>query len=422
MNSFNIAAPSGKITGTVHLPASKSISNRLLILQSLAKSKVQFPNLSTADDTVLMQKLLQKVSHSKQEDEELVLDCQNAGTVLRFLTAYLAFTPGNWILTGSKRMLDRPIRTLAEALMDLGANISYVGKEGFPPLKISGRQLQGEKIVADASVSSQYISALLMIAPMLKQGLEINLQGAVVSRPYIQMTLDLLRRFEIKTSWEANTIKVNEGKFKLKSISIEPDWSSAAFWYQVVALSTDASLFIPGLSPGSIQGDSILPTIFEPLGVDSKFDEDGLKLTRSGKQQNHIEFDFSNHPDLAMPFITTCGALGIKGLFTGLESLRIKESDRLTALENILHQLNIPCSIEYGRGFILPGNPDPGPLIQTENKFRMNPLGDHRLAMMLAPLALIHGNIEIEDPQVVTKSYPQFWQELKNVGFIISSR
>lgn len=417
METFRINKQSSELSGTIRLPASKSISNRLLILDALSGHRLSISNLSEADDTQL---LLQHLKTIQSPGSGLItLHCQNAGTVFRFLTALLAITPGTWLLDGSKRMKERPVGILVEALKSMGANIKYSGEPGYPPLTITGKPLQGGRVIMDASVSSQFISALMMIAPSIKGQLIVELQGKISSRPYIEMTLNLLRHFGIECSFVNNTITIHPSFLQQKEYKVEPDWSAAAFFYELAALSDKAEIFLPGLLEKSLQGDAILPQLFRFLGVKSYFEDHGLRLIKTARQSNRLEHDFTNHPDLAQAVIVTCAALGIKGKFTGLESLRIKESDRILALATELKKIGAHCKIHPDDSFELlgfytkSGALDPPPVFHSH--------GDHRMAMALSPLALVCQSVNIEDPMVVSKSFPGFWDSLKKMGFIITS-
>jgi 3-phosphoshikimate 1-carboxyvinyltransferase len=402
--------------GKINLPASKSISNRVLILRELIPSPFNIIHLSEADDTVLMKDLLEMTRKTEKQNITTELNCNNAGTVFRFLTAYLAQKPGNWHLTGSVRMKDRPIKILVDALRELGAEIQYTKKKGFPPLFISGKNLVGGKIDIDSQVSSQYISALLMIAPVIKEGIEIILRGQIASAPYLRMTLGLLNYFGINYSRSERKIIIERQDFLPHDITIEPDWSAAAFWYEMVALSEKGEILLKELKPSMLQGDSILTEIFKSFGVQTRIEKDGVRLIQSGKTVHHFEFDFTDHPDLAQPIIATCAGLNIPGVFKGIESLRIKETDRIEGLMNELQKLGVNLTLSSESELKLSKskiNFQPNKSIQT--------YGDHRMAMSFAPLALKKGSIQIENPEVVTKSYPRFWQDIERVGFTLNN-
>ena len=328
MNQITIQKTNSILEGEILLPASKSISNRALIINYLSGKKLRLNNLSQADDTQLMIVLLKIIEENKGSYLPTTIDCRDAGTTLRFITALLALTPGKWLITGSDRMKDRPIGILVESLKKLGANIEYQGKDGFPPLLIKGKKLKGRELEIDGSVSSQFISALLLIAPSVPGGLCLKLKGKISSLPYIEMTLNLLNQFGISTAFIDNTITIEQQDYKSGELTIEADWTSASYWYEMVALASEANLFLKGLNKESLQGDAILPEIFNHFGVQTEFLGDGIKLTKTKKIVSDFTFDFTDYPDLAQTVIVTCAGLNIPGKFTGLESLRIKETDR----------------------------------------------------------------------------------------------
>lgn len=398
----------GKIRGELTLAGSKSISNRALIIRALCPSSFEIGRLANAKDTRLLDELL-------QSDHE-ILDAGAAGTTFRFLTAYLAMKEGTQVLTGSARMKERPIGVLVEALRQLGADIAYLEREGFPPLRIgSPKQQPGQRVLRiSAGTSSQYISALLMIAPTLPEGLELVLEGRIVSRPYIEMTLALMGYFGVTHSWEGSTIRIAPQSYVPRSFTVEADWSAASYYYAMAALSESAELTLHGVYKDSLQGDSILPDMYELLGVYTQFLESGIRLTKAGHgKAREFEWDFLRCPDLAQTLAVTCAALGIPGHFSGVETLRIKETDRIGALRDELAKVGVavhPVSESGKEEFHVAGlaHWDLPPVFDTYE--------DHRMAMAFAPLALIHP-ICIADPGVVDKSYPDFWEDLKKLGF-----
>jgi 3-phosphoshikimate 1-carboxyvinyltransferase len=422
MKTLTIGIDQKKIHGTIRLPASKSISNRALIIQFLMGREIPMQNLSTADDTLLMQSLLLNIQYHVEREKSLLLDCQNAGTVLRFLTAVLSITSGDWILMGSPRMKERPVAILVRALQQVGADIEYMETDGYPPLHIKGRPLMGGKVDIDGSVSSQYISALMMIGPLLENGLILNLKNKISSLPYINMTRELLKRFSIHTSFSGSRIEIPKQSFKSNTLIVEPDWSAAAFWYEIAALAHEAEIFLEQLRQESLQGDAILPEIYKHFGIRTEFNEAGVRLFKEGPPYSTFAFDFSNNPDLALPVIITCAGLGIKGRFTGLESLRIKESDRIAALQSELQKLGF--NVELASNDVLlthstknrrSNNPVPEKMFDIQNS--IHSFSDHRMAMSFAPLALVMPPFQIKNPHVVSKSYPGFWQDLSEAGF-----
>ncbi len=405
------------LKGEISLPASKSISNRALIIKHLSHNQQQLNNLSKSDDTQLMIQLLDIISNKQSLVQPTELNCQNAGTVIRFLTAILAITTKNWILTGTDRMKERPIGILVETLSQLGAEINYLEKKGFPPLEIKGKVLKGGPIKIDGSVSSQFISALLLIAPKIENGLRLTLTNKISSRPYVEMTLNLLKHFGINYTFEGNEIFIQQQDYKAGEIKIETDWSAAAYWYEMVAFTKEVDVILKGLHKESLQGDSVLAEIYKNFGVKTEFLSEGIKLTKSTRLVKQFDFDFTNYPDLAQPVIVTCAALGINGTFTGLESLRIKETDRLNALQAELKKLGFKTELVRGSEFrvrsFMPGK------IKNQKSKIVNTFDDHRMAMAFAPLAMIFDILQIENPQVVSKSYPEFWESLQKFGFLI---
>ncbi len=388
----------------IQLPASKSESNRALIIAALCPEKATLENLSEARDTQTMQRLLQL-------DQE-IMDVLDAGTTMRFLTAYFAVTGQQKVMTGTPRMQQRPVGILVDALRTLGAKIEYQKEEGYPPHKISGPfQQKTNKLSIRGDVSSQYISALLMTAPALPQGLELQLTGKTGSRPYIEMTLQLMERFGVKAEWNDNIIKVAPGQtYKANSYHVESDWSGASYWLSQVALAEKAEINLLGLRPDSLQGDIRILDIMAPAGVGHSWENGKLKLFKQ-EAAKHINVDFTHCPDLAQTVAVACAAKGISGSFTGLESLRIKETDRIAAVQNELAKIGGKLTEPTeGHWELIPSESLPsGPV-------RIDTYDDHRMAMAFAPLACLLPVI-IEEPEVVNKSYPRYWQNLKSAGF-----
>ena len=417
MDRVRIRSTSKKITGTIRLPSSKSISNRALIIRALSGDMIRIHNLSTADDTQLLQTLLQRISNHGKGHDPLILDCDNAGTVMRFLTSFLAFTEGEWTLTGSGRMRDRPVGPLVDTLKALGAEIRYLEKTGYPPIGITGGKLHGGRVDIDAGISSQFISSLLMIGPALPGGLTLILRGKKASWPYVSMTLEMLRKSGISFEQSDDLIRIEKQDYLPVEFRVEPDWSSAAFWYELAAFSSSADLFLEGLKLKSLQGDAILPSLFAPLGVKTTADKNGIRLQRTRKSVSVYTHDFSDHPDLAQPVIATCAGLNLPGRFSGLESLRIKETDRLGALQAELSKLGVSMTLSGNSSIILePADPFPA---FSGTGIVLSTYGDHRMAMSLAPLSMVTGTVVVEDPGVVTKSYPAYWDDLRRAGFKI---
>ena len=400
-----ITAPQGAWRATVKLPASKSISNRALILNALSSSPYGVENLSDCDDTNLMVNALQ----SDGQD----FNVGAAGTTMRFLTAFLTNRPGEWTITGTERMKNRPIKVLVEALNALGAHITYLEKEGFPPLRISGAALPGGEISLPGNVSSQYISAILMVAPLMKRGVTLHLEGEIVSRPYIHITLQLMRQFGVSATWNDHTIQVLPQRYHPIRFTVESDWSAASYWYEMMAFSPGAEIELLGLFKESLQGDAAGAKLFARLGVETLFTERGVRLRHTGCCCRELTYDFVNEPDLAQTFVVTCALLGVPFRFTGLQSLKIKETDRIAALQTELRKLGYVLRDEQDSILSWDGErcaPEAHPVIATYE--------DHRMALSFAPAALVRPEgIEIAHPQVVSKSYPHYWTDLHAAGF-----
>lgn len=385
-----------------NLPASKSISNRALILNALAGNTSTLSNLSNANDTQLMLKLI-------GSDNE-VLDVEDAGTTMRFLTAFCAITDKRKTLTGTDRMKKRPIAILVDALRKIGAEIDYLEKDGFPPVRTKGFTNQKTKeLTIRGDVSSQYISALMMIAPTLPQGLHLLFEGKVTSMPYIEMTASLMRRFGVTVQLDSKEIIIPGQHYTPASMTIESDWSAASYWFAFTALAERAEIELPNMTLRSLQGDRVIVDIMESLGVKCEPRGNTLLLV---KKDHHDDFswDFTHCPDLAQTVAVICAVKGIKGAFTGLESLRIKETDRIKALQQELKKIGSALLEDGERWILKPGN------INSSSSIFFNTYLDHRMAMAFAPLAAIR-DITIEDPGVVKKSYPLFWEDIKSIGF-----
>ena len=401
-----ILTPPRRLQAAIGLPASKSISNRALILHALAGGRTRPENLSDCDDTRVMVQALAR-------PEADILDIGAAGTAMRFLTAYLSVTPGTRLLTGTARMQQRPIGILVDALRSLGAQIGYAGNEGFPPLRITGARLDGREVTLAGDVSSQYISALLMTGPVLPQGLTLHLAGNVVSRPYIGLTLQLMKDFGAQAEWTSESdIAVRPGGYRDTPFRVESDWSAASYWYETMALSlrTDAQaeVRLSGLSEGSPQGDSRGAALFARLGVRTEFTGQGVVLRAGGKPAPRLEADLVDIPDLAQTFVVTCCLLDIPFRFSGLQSLKIKETDRLSALTAELRKLGYVLRCEQDSILAWTGErtaPHPAPVIATYE--------DHRMAMAFAPACLRVPGLRIADPHVVSKSYPHYWDGIE---------
>ena len=406
---LRLLGPSDKLLNAhIKITGSKSESNRLLLLKALYPG-ITIKNLSNSDDAAVMQRGI-----SLKEGK---VDIHHAGTAMRFLTAFFASREGaNIILTGSTRMQERPIKILVNALKNLGAEIDYLENEGFPPLRIKGRNLTESKVSLPADVSSQYISALLLVAPSLEKGLELELLGKITSIPYIKMTLGLLKQIGVKSSFEANVVRVLPKKsIGELTLTVESDWSSASYFYSIAALSEiGTKISLSSYRWDSLQGDSILIEIYKLFGVNTEFKEDSIVLHKAGPQeQDAIEYDLANAPDLAQTIAVTCFGLGIGCLLTGLHTLKIKETDRLVALKNELTKLGAKIVVTNSTLTLESSNTiTSGAAIDTYN--------DHRMAMAFAPMAL-KSAIVINDAEVVSKSYPDFWKDLEQLGFKIKA-
>jgi len=402
---YIIHAPQN-INGEITLPASKSISNRALIMCGLAGKGHPIENLADCDDTNVLVKAL-----SFDSDK---MDIGAAGTAMRFLTAFLAGKEGTWEITGSQRMKNRPIRILVDALKMLGAEIDYLEKEDFPPLKIHGKKLQGGEIKIDGSISSQYISALLMLAPVMQNGLRLNIQGELISKPYVKMTLEMMRQFGIQSEWTDKYIDIRPQPYQAIGFQVESDWSGASYWYQILSLANEGTLFLKGLTKGSLQGDSRVAEWFEQLGVHTEYLNDGVKLSKITHNINVFEADFTDQPDLAQTFAVTCALKEIPFHLTGLQSLKIKETDRIEALIKEGRKIGFVFTETDGR--VLEWS---GKICLTNPDIAIDTYDDHRMAMAFAPAAFILENIRINHPEVVSKSYPTYWEDLKSCGFSI---
>ena len=408
-----------KLVADITPPTSKSISNRALMLQALCRERrYTIERLAVCDDTKHMREGIE----AKKAGAALI-DIGATGTAMRFLTAYLAITPGETTITGSERMQQRPIGTLVEALRMLGADITYMNREGFPPLRIQGKPLQGGTLEIEAGISSQYISALLMIGPCMKEGLTLKLKGNIASRTYIELTLDLMRHYGATAEWaDERTLRIEPGRHEDKPLSVEGDWSGASYWYELAAVAAhygyEVDIRLHGMREDSRQGDRVVAQLFEELGVKTEYAEKGVELLIDKAQCGidnsqfsilnfQFEKDFTHCPDIAQTMAVTYCLLGMPFTFTGIQSLRIKETDRVAALIHELRKLGFVLRAEGDERLIWDGTrctPDEHPVIATYD--------DHRMAMAFAPAALCFEGLAIEDPEVVTKSYPGFWEDI----------
>jgi 3-phosphoshikimate 1-carboxyvinyltransferase len=385
----------------VHLPASKSISNRLLIMQALSEGAVQISNLSNADDTMVLKSMLTEQKPSYWLGA--------AGTALRFGLAWAAITPGERILRGTDRLHIRPLKPLIKALEKLGAEIECYEDEGFAPVEVNGRKLRHALIDMDASVSSQFTSALMLIGPYISGGLDIARMGKRVSEPYVEMTASLMRSAGAYVHLRDGKIEIEEWGYQSSAFVVESDWSAASYFYSVVALGGPTQILLTGLHVNSIQGDSALTDIFKEFAVQTEFTSAGAFISRKGKPEEKIELDCTAFPDLAQTIAATAAGLKIPCRLTGLSTLKVKETDRIAALATELGKCGTTC--ETGDDFIVVSaftSPEKAPVIATYH--------DHRMAMAFAPLALVFPSFTIESPEVVSKSFPDFWQELSRCG------
>jgi len=385
----------------IQLPASKSISNRALILDALSYSPYDIENLADCDDTNVLVKAL--------DSNNTTFDIGAAGTSMRFLTAFLSKTVGEWVITGSERMKQRPIKLLVEALNYLGARIEYIDNEGYPPLRIFGSALMGGEIHLKGNVSSQYISAMMMVAPSMQNGLKIVLDGKIISKPYINMTMQMMQEYGVDVEFIDNTITIEQQEYQPVPYKVESDWSAASYWYEILSIVGKGGVYLLGLRQDSFQGDSKVAELFTQLGVETAYLTDGILLTPTNSYTSRMEYDFTDQPDLAQTFAVTCCLKGIPFHFIGLESLKIKETNRIVALMNELRKL----------GFVLT-EPAEGQLAWENERcepaetISIATYDDHRMAMAFAPVSLITP-ISIKHPDVVSKSYPEFWYDLNKI-------
>lgn len=408
-----IVSASKTLNTCIVLPASKSISNRALVINALSKGSMPIENISDCDDSMVVVAALR--------DMPRVIDIKAAGTAMRFLTSLLATRSGEeHIITGTERMRNRPISVLVDALRALGADIGYEERAGYPPLKICGRKLKGGHLTLPGNVSSQYISSLLMIGPTLEQGLTLALEGEIISRPYIDMTLAIMRQYGARAEWVGEKeIRVEPVPYEPIPYYVESDWSAASYWYEMVALSADeeASVVLPGLFEDSLQGDAAVAKMFEPLGVETVMEQGRVLIRKSGRTVETCEWNMLAQPDLAQTIVVTCCMKGVHFRISGLQTLRIKETDRIAALQKEL--------LKYG--FVLKAEGDD--VLQWKGEMTDQPVvpehvsidtyDDHRMAMAFAPIALVKGSVVINNPEVVSKSYPSFWEDMRSAGFNI---
>ncbi len=405
-----ISSPQKEIKSFISLPASKSISNRALIIQALCNERFKIKNLSESNDTKVLVQALKNLSNG-------TIDIGAAGTAMRFLTAFLSTQEGEYILTGSDRMKQRPINELVNILLKLGAQIHYLEKENYPPLKINGTKLKTKPVSIKGNISSQFISALLLISPYLDHDFELHIENKILSKDYIWMTIKLMQEFGIDVDWKENKIIVKKGEYQAKEIIVESDWSSASYWFEIISLSENSMVELTGLKKNSLQGDSVLIDLFKTIGVDTAFTNFGIRIKNIPTTCTHFEYDYTDCPDLAQTITVTLVAKKIPFKLTGLDNLSIKETDRIKALIDEFQKLGIHLKSENNNSLLWNGNEE---IKVPENHF-VKTYEDHRMALAFAPLAILTKEIQIEDPDVIVKSYPKFWNDLKCVGFETNS-
>ncbi len=398
----------------LNLPASKSISNRLLILRALYCNMIEIRNVSEARDTIVLEQCLQAIENPS--GGTTLIDAIDGGTTFRFLTAYLSITTGAWFLTGSSRMKERPIGPLVDALGDMGATIEYKGKPGFPPLLIKGSPLPGGEVIVDCGKSSQFATALLLIAPCLENGLNLKVKNGNASFPYIMMTIELLKMVGIEAYRQGNEMFVPFTKPKIIQMDVEADWSSAAFWYEALCVLGKGSFILRGLSEDSIQGDSHCMELFRDFGIESSPCKLGMQIFYTNDLQVRHEYNLRNYPDIALPLIVAASVNDHQLIIRGLDNLQYKESDRVNAILCELTKLGAEFFFKNGQLKIIKGidcSRSPAKVFDPHN--------DHRIAMSLAPLAYIYGEIYLKNAGVITKSYPDFWRECQKAGYTIQN-
>jgi 3-phosphoshikimate 1-carboxyvinyltransferase len=406
---LKLYTPAQLISGKVILPGSKSISNRILIIKALAGLSFSIKNISDSDDTKYLNKALDNYLTKK------VIDVGHAGTDLRFLTAFLSIKNDKCELTGSERLKQRPIKELVDVLRKLGAEIDYKNIEGFPPLIIKGKQLNGGKVQISGSVSSQFITALLLVAPYFKNGLELTILNELVSEPYVNMTIELMKQFGASVGWKDNIISVAPIPYSYAKDEyiVESDWSAASYFYSLVALSPlTAKLELEGVFKNSLQADSICETLYKSFGVTTEFLNNKIVIIKSNKvDTNFFEYDFIKCPDIAQTIVCACIGLNLTFKFTGLQTLKVKETDRLIALKSEIKKIGFDLIISENSIQSVNNNSS-----YTSNDILISTYNDHRMAMSFAPLCILYHTISIENAEVVSKSYPLFWKHLKQIG------
>lgn len=403
--NYKISFNSNNLKGEVVLPFSKSISNRLLVIHAFANHAFRIFNLSESDDT-------RHMNHAFESGDDVV-NIGHAGTAMRFLTAYFAAAGIEKTITGSDRMKNRPIGELVNALNSLGAEITYTEKQGFPPLKTSGKLLNGDTISLKGSISSQYITALLLIAPVLPNGLTVNITDHLISSSYVKLTLQMMKFFGIESSWEGNRITIGHQDYKPKDYTVEADWSGASYWYQLAMLADKAEITLHGLFSDSAQGDAAIAGLFNSTGVETRYEDNKVIISKSAESCNFFEADFINTPDMVQTFVVALCLRGIPFRISGAQTLRIKETDRIFALQREMAKLGF--SIHEPEVGVLTWDGKKGAAMEN---ITIDTYDDHRMALAFAPAALYYPGMVINNAEVVTKSYPQYWEQLKAFGLI----
>ena len=409
---MKLAITNTNIQGVVNLPASKSESNRALIIEALLGKSDLINNVSAAADSQTLVNILRQFSNGENN-----FDVGPAGTTMRFLTAFFTTQKGAQVLTGSARMNDRPVGVLVDALRSLGASIDYLGKENYPPIRINESNIAGGEVEIEGEVSSQYISALMLIAPTFRNGLNIKLLNNLVSKPYIEMTAKLMQEFGAIVKFENSSIWVENVSYFSNKCYVESDWSAASYWYEILSFAKSGKISLEGLKRDSLQGDSVITDLFKSFGIKTEFGSSGIVLRKVDIElPQYFEYDFTMCPDLAQTAAVTCLGLGIEAKLTGLKTLKIKETDRILALQNELEKLG--AEIECGNDWMKINTLELS-TFNFENSPQIETYQDHRMAMAFAPLAIKVGSLKIDNPSVVVKSYPTFWQDLQSVGFLM---
>lgn len=404
------------IEGEIELPSSKSITNRAFLIKKISNLIFNIYNPSASSDSENLRINIELIGKSYSFDKPQIIDICDAGTNMRFLTALLSITPGIWIIKGNERMNHRPMKDLVDALRSLGAEIDYIGSEGYPPLSIKGRNFNGGEILLNSYVSSQFISALLLIAPSLKNGLKIKFTNKIVSHSYVDMTLRVMEYFGINFQKGRDYIFVDEQNYLNKDLEIEADWSSASYWYEIAALSNFSNIKLNGLKRSNFQGDTVVAEIFEKFGVVTTYENEGIILSKKVRdfKRNDIELNCNDFPDLVPAIAFTAAGIGISIELTGINHLIFKESNRIEAIANEIRRLGVKCIYDSDKIKII------GSEINFDKEVIFKTYDDHRLAMSIAPLALKFKTVKIDNGKVVSKSYPNFWVDIKRVGFSVT--